>query len=159
MLIIVAIWPLFLTIFLYIKKKKLNDPKFKRKFISMYNGIKQKKFRTLMYTSVFCLRRLLLVCALLVFKGKGIWVILAFMAIQTLYFWYMTRIVPHEEAIHNGLEYFNELCVILIQYMMIFFISGSGLDPELQWDFGIAVISIVGVVFGVNVIALIFLTI
>ena len=71
----------------------------------------------------------------------------------------MTRVVPHEEAIHNRLEYFNELCVIGIQYMMIFFISGTGLDPELQWDFGIVVIFIVALVFVVNVIALIFLTV
>ena len=71
----------------------------------------------------------------------------------------MTRVMPHEETIHNRLEFFNELCVIGIQHMMIFFVSGSGLDPELQWDFGIVVIAIVALVFAVNVIALIYLTV
>ena len=71
----------------------------------------------------------------------------------------MTSFTPHEEAIHNQLEYFNELCVIAIQHLMFFFIAGSGLDPELQWDFGNLVILIVALVFAVNFIALIFLTV
>ena len=125
----------------------------------MYNGIKTKRFLSLMYTSIFCLRRLSLVIALLALRGHDIWVIMMFQAVQTLYFWYMTSVTPHEEAIHNQLEYFNELCVIAIQHIMFFFIAGSGLDPELQWDFGTLVILIVAFVFAVNFIALIFLTV
>ena len=71
----------------------------------------------------------------------------------------MTLVVPHEETIHNRLEYFNELCLITMQYMMIFFISGSDLDPEFQWEVGKAVMSLVGLVFVTNVIALIYLTV
>ena len=44
----------------------------------MYFGIKTKRFLSLIYTSIFCLRRLMLVLALLAFKDQGIWIILAF---------------------------------------------------------------------------------
>lgn len=35
---IIVIWPAFVGIFLAYKRNMLNDPEFKRKFISMYNG-------------------------------------------------------------------------------------------------------------------------
>ena len=128
----------------------------------MYQGINTKKFAALMYTSIFCIRRLLLVCTLLVLKLvldiQGIWLILAYNGLQSLYFWYMTSVNPHVESIHNRLEYFNELCVISMQYTMIFFISGSGVDPEIQWNIGIAVMALVCFVFLVNVLALVYLT-
>ena len=44
---------------------------------------------------------------------------------------YLTNVMPHEEAIHNKLEYFNELCLILMQYVMVFFIADTGITPEL----------------------------
>ena len=43
--------------------------------------------------------------------------------------------------------------------MMVFFVAGSDLDPELQWDVGTFVIVIVGVIFLVNVLALIYLSV
>ena len=63
-LTIIVLWPVFMTIFLFCKQKKLDNAKFKRKFVSMYNGVTKEKL-ALMYTSVFCVRRLLLVLALL----------------------------------------------------------------------------------------------
>ena len=71
----------------------------------------------------------------------------------------MTHVVPHEETIHNRLEYFNELCVITMQYLLIFFLPGSFLAPQFQWDIGTVVMVLVGGVFVVNVAALIFLTV
>lgn len=72
---------------------------------------------------------------------------------------YMTNVTPHTEAIHNQLEYFNELCLIVMQYIMVFFISGSQINPELQWDIGTGVMFLVGFVFAVNVIALLYLSV
>ena len=114
---------------------------------------------SLTYTSVFCFRRLLLVVAFVIFGKNVIFVIVAYNVIDTFYFWYMTSVVPHEENIYNRLEYFAELCIILILYMMIFFLTGSDLDPLLQWDIGNFVIGIVFTVFAVNMMTLIYLTI
>ena len=163
LLTIIVIWPFFMTAFLYFKRKRLDEHVFKQKIIAMYNGINTKKFTALMYTSLFCIRRLLLVCALLVLQLvlqlHGFWLILVYNGLQSLYFWYMTSVRPHEETIHNKLEYFNELCVITMQYCMIYFISGSGVDPKIQWNIGIAAMVLVGFVFLVNMIALFYLTI
>ena len=75
-----------------------------------------------------------------------------------MYFWYMTLVRPHEEAIHNRLEYFNELAIISIQYMMLFFAANGVVDPETQWIVGFAVTAIFGLVFCVNMAALFYLT-
>ena len=69
LLTIIVIWPFFLISFLHCNRKHLHGKNFKRKFISMYNGIKTKRFLSLIYTSIFCLRRLSLVLALLALKG------------------------------------------------------------------------------------------
>ena len=102
----------------------------------MYVGQKTKKVTAMMYTTVFCLRRLFLVCTLLVLydernePGMGIWLILAYNGLQSLYLWYMALVVPHEEPIHNRLEYFNELCLIMTQYTLVFFLVGNGISME-----------------------------
>ena len=161
LLTIIVIWPFFMTAFLYFKRKRLDEHVFKQKIIAMYNGINTKKFTALMYTSLFCIRRLLLVCILLslqlILNTSGFWLIIAYNGLQSLYFWYMTSVRPHEETIHNKLEYINELCVISMQYSMIHFISGSGIDPKIQWNIGIAAMVLIGTVFLVNIIVLIYL--
>ena len=125
----------------------------------MYGGIKIEKILTLIYTAIFCLRRLLLVVTLVMFGKNVVFVIIAYNVIQTLYFWYMTSALPHEENIHNTLELFDELCLIAIQYMMVFFLTGGDVDPEFQWEVGTYIIGIVIAVFAVNVLSLIYLTI
>ena len=68
LLTIIVIWPFFMTGFLFFKRRLLHKLAFQQKFISMYFGIKTKRFVSLIYTSVFCLRRLMLVLALLAFQ-------------------------------------------------------------------------------------------
>lgn len=125
----------------------------------MYTGINIKKFSAFAYTSVFCLRRILLVCLFMALHNQTIWLILSLNALQSFYFWYLTSVMPHEETIHNRLEILNELCIITMQYLMIFLINGSGIDPEVQWNVGTATMALVGFVFLVNFTFLIYLTI
>lgn len=103
-----------MAVFLYCNRKKLDLKSFRTKFRSMYGGIKTKTFLAYMYTSVFCIRRLLLVCALLGLLNRSYWPIFAYNGIQTFYFAYITTFKPHEETIHNKLETFNEISIILI---------------------------------------------
>ena len=117
-------------IFLYSKRDNLKKQSFNQKFKSMYSGIKTKYFSALMYTPVFCLRRLMLVCALLLLQEHSVWLIYAFNLLQSLYFLYICAVMPHEEMIHNRLEQFNELSLIFMQYAMLFFIKEGNVDPE-----------------------------
>lgn len=125
----------------------------------MYAGIKIKKMVALTYTSVFCFRRLLLVVLFLAFRERSMVLLYAYNALQSFYFWYITSVEPHEEAIHNRLEIFNEFCVIMLQYLMIFHLYGSEVDPELQWHVGTATMSLIGFIFFVNFVALVYLAV
>ena len=46
----------------------------------------------------------------------------------------------------------------MMQYLMIFFIARGQVDPEHQWQIGYAGMAILGLVFGVNMMALLYLT-
>ena len=101
--------------------------------MSMYNGQKTKKPTALLAILVFCQRRLFLVLSLLALRYQTIWLIYCFNLFQSLYWIYVTMVKPHTEGIHNRLEQFNELCLIALQYSMVFFIPGGSVDPEDQW--------------------------
>ena len=156
MLFIIVVWPFFMVIFLNKNKKSVDDDKFKVKFISMYVGIKTNKLSSLAYSSTFCLRRLLLVAALGVLGKNEYFVLVAYHIIQTAYFWYMIDCVPHEEKNYNRLEVFAELCLIILQNIMILFIVGSNFDPLLQWNLGYVLTVTVVTVFLANLLFLIY---
>ncbi len=80
-LCILVIWPFFATIFLCCKSKHLKEKSFKQKFIAMYLGNKTDEHLPLTYTSVFCLRRMLLVCSLLALQNRQYALVLTFNAI------------------------------------------------------------------------------
>jgi len=77
-LIIIVIWPFFTTFFLIYRREELDEVGFRQKFISMYNGHKTSWAGTLTYTSVFCLRRMALVCSLLALQQDQYWLVLCF---------------------------------------------------------------------------------
>ena len=72
---------------------------------------------------------------------------------------YIAREKPHEGPVHNDIEQFNEISIIVLQYHMIFFVEGSGLDPKFQWSIGQIFTYFVGLIFLVNFAALIYMTI
>ena len=78
MISIFVIWPFFAGIFLLCKRKQLEDEVFKSKCNSMYAGVRVKEACALMYTSMFCLRRLSIVVTLYLLEKKDIWLILAY---------------------------------------------------------------------------------
>lgn len=124
------VWPFFLLGFLYRNIKRLDEPVFKLKFVSMYLGIK-KKLADLTYTSVFCFRRLLLVVIFFEFSSQRSTALLyAYNSLQSFYFWYIAFVKPHEDAIYNRLEIFSETCVITLQYLAMFHLYGGEVDPE-----------------------------
>ena len=124
----------------------------------MYQGLKITDFAYQFYLSVFCIRRLFLVFALLLFYEKRFWLIIAYNGLQTLYYAYMVHFWPHEAPLDNWLEFFNEICLILLQYSMIFYI-GNTVDPLDQWKIGYCSMTVIAVIFFVNFAILVYLTI
>ena len=80
----------------------------------MYVSVKTKSVISYASTPIFCVRRLLLVLSLLALRDQKYWLLSTYNVIQSLYLWYITMVKPHEDPIHNQLEIFNELCIIMI---------------------------------------------
>ena len=71
----------------------------------------------------------------------------------------MILVVPHEGDIDNKIEYFNEICLINMQYLMVFFVPGSLIEPNVQWDIGIVSMVLLALIFTVNLLTLFHLTV
>ena len=125
----------------------------------MYNGIKTTRMSAKIYTSIFCIRRFFLVCMLLILKDRAIWLIHTYNVIQSVYLAYISLTMPHTETIHNKLEYLNEICIISLQYTAVLFIYGSDMNPEVQWEIGKFIMSLVTFIFVVNFLTLIYLNV
>ena len=95
------VWPFYVIGFLYANKEKLEQSKFSEKFISMYQDQKLKNFGHLLWISVFCFRRLILVLALVLLHERQLWLILVYNGIQTFYFWYMITCKPFASPTDN----------------------------------------------------------
>ena len=75
---------------------------------------------TFLYSSIFCIRRFLLVMTYVILvNSDGTIVIQALMTIQSFYFLYIAVSIPFVETIYNFLEISNEAAVLLFVYCMI----------------------------------------
>ena len=157
MLTVVLIWPIFAIVFLFCNRKKLEDRRFKRRFTSMYSGIKVKGRFPLTYTSVFCLRRLFIVCIFLMLDNHKYWLLIAINGLQSVYLEYMAKVRPHEENIHNRLEYINEVLLIAIQYMMLITLLAKEVNPEIRWVTGYVVAGLIALIFLINIAVLVYM--
>ena len=54
--------------------------------------------------------------------------ILLFLVIESFYFIFIVSVKPHTDNMFNLLEYFNEILVMLLAYLMITY---SGVGPEI----------------------------
>ena len=129
-LIILVLWIVFATVYPTLNKSKLEEPTFKRKFGSLYTGISTKRCIAIIYTAVFCLRRLALVLFLLwLGKSKDQALIYAYIAIYSAFLLYLSHAWPNEDPTMNRLEHFNEICVIALHYTMICYVYGTNIEP------------------------------
>ena len=93
----------------------------------MYYKNKTSKLSSVLYNSIFSLRRLMLVLFLFFLEESGFWLILAFNLIQTVYFIYISNVAPHAVPMYNKLEYQNELCIFAMQYMALCFLLNANM--------------------------------
>lgn len=159
-LIILVLWIIFASFYIVMKQQNLEEPTFKRKFGSLYTGLNTNHRPAIMYTAVFCLRRLLLVLCLLWFdQNHNQVMIFVYIAIYSAFFIYLSHAKPNEEPSMNRLEHFNELCVIALHYTMLTFVYGTVIVPAMQWLAGNVAIGIIAIVFLVNMAYLVWSTV
>ena len=125
----------------------------------MYTGIRTDRMSSLAYSSVFCLRRLLMVASLGIFGRNEFFVIVIYLMIHSAHFLYMMDCAPHEENNYNSLEKLADFGLLALLYIMILFIVGSDFDPILQWDAGYLLGAIILIIFSANLGYLIYLNI
>ena len=149
--VVLGFWLIWSTCFITRNRKNLKQEELEEKFGSMYEGIKTKKLESALYTPVFCLRRMLVVLALLFLKERDEFaMIYAFLIICSANFVYLTMAQANTEVILNRLEILNELGLIGVLYTMLFFIRTNTLDALVVWDAGVGTIAVLGFVFLLN---------
>ena len=102
---------------------------------------------TLVYNTIFCLRRFLLVLInislsshfpfLNLSRNHFLLKILLFLLIQSLYGLYIWDVFPHTQNLFNYLEVSNELLLVLLAYLSMTF---TGLEPVASGQKGTAAI-------------------
>ena len=121
----------------------------------MFDEIRTTSRISAIYTGIFCLRRLILVILLVNLHDRPFSLIYAFLLVFTLNFIYLVHARANTEPIINMLEYFNEVCLIAILHLMLFFVRSNQLDGIAVWDAGIGVIVMISLMFFVNFLYLI----
>jgi len=108
-----------------------------------------------LYTAVFSLRRFLMILTVLLLKERPVILIYVLLVVFSFNFVYLYYARSHTEPILNTLECFNELCLIGLLYIMIFFIKRHHLDPVLVWNAGLAALALLSLMFFFNFVYLI----
>lgn len=130
-MLLLIVWPLLMARFLLKNQEQLEDPVFRRKWHSLYDGIRLDSFSSLLYVSVFSVRRFDLVLVGVYFSQDSYLSgfdetnyslkILSFLLIQVIYLSYIHHVMPHDETLFNRLEYFNEYLLGMLGYTMLIF--------------------------------------
>lgn len=154
-LIVLVLWIFFAAIFPLVKYQYLHDETFKRKFGSLYEGFDTKRKIAIVYFSVFCFRRLSLVLCLLWLRNQLRILIHVYIVIYSGFFTYLAHAQPNIETSMNWLETFNEVAVVLLHYIMLFFVYGTAVEPATQWEAGNAAVTLIAVVFCANIVYLV----
>ena len=148
--IIIIIWIIFALIFPIVKRHRLEDNSYKKRYGSMYEDIKTKTPLPVLYTGLFCMRRFFLVIALLYLKESPQTMIYCYLMLNSLYFIYLVHAESNMEPVMNILEYINELSLIALLYAMLFYVKTNQLDALVVWDAGVAAIAILCTAFLIN---------
>ena len=117
----------------------------------MYDGIRVKNSIACLYTTVFCLRRLLIVLALMFLTGRNPYVLIyTFLIIMSLNYLYLVEANAHTNVFMNRLELLSELSLIGVLYTALFFIKTNQLDAQVVWNSGLGTISVLAFSFMIN---------
>ena len=98
----------------------------------------------------FCLRRFTLVLFFVMFSEQVIVLIFAILVLSTLTVSYVINSYPHVDPLHNDLEIFNEMLIIMLTYSMFGFIEESLLTRSQQWVLGLYASALIISILAVN---------
>lgn len=109
-ILLLLAWTIFIIAFPIRKLKDLSKDYLRDRFGSLYLGIRTIGVVQVLYTAVFCLRRLAMVLALLYLNRLPMTLLYTFMGIFTINLTYLAHARANEERYVNYIDVFNELC-------------------------------------------------
>ena len=132
-IIAILVWPVFIIFFLEKHYSELEEHSFKKKHETIYQGIRTYSKETIIYYSVFSIRRFYIVLINVSFssqeagkRNENLFKIVFFLILQSVYLLYIFDSKPHNMKIFNRLEFFNEGMLMILAYVMLIF---SGMIP------------------------------
>ena len=144
---ILLLLPFIISGFLFAYQEKLDSVAFKKRFESLYLGVKTNKYLrfserqpflkidnylSYLYSLFFCVRRLAVIFCLHWMKEDNyLWCTYSLMAVQMAYVNYMITVKPHKDSYHNSLEIFNEVLIFLMIFSMQSF-NSSSIEPLVE---------------------------
>ena len=117
------------------------EPVFKKKFSTLYDGMYTNGKLTLLYNTIFCMRRFFIVVINVALnsgfpltnfeRNQFLFKIVLFLLLQSLYVIYILDVMPHTLKLFNNLELVNEILLMIMAYMSLSF-SGLILGGTLK---------------------------
>lgn len=104
--------------FLLKNRTKLPDRNYVSRFGTLYQGIKVENKSTTIYSFIFLIRRLFMVCLVVFLNDQEFYKPMLFLQAQIFYLIYCGWAKPHDDRWYNFLEKLNESGLIVIAYIM-----------------------------------------
>ena len=111
--------PICILWFLLAKQDDLEDREVYNRFSTLYEGIRADSKPNLLYTVVFLVRRIALVCTCIFLYRHEYFKVMIFLWMEGFYLIYVGWNRPHVEPVYNQVEKINEVILLLVGYLML----------------------------------------
>ena len=156
-LLVLVLLPIFFAILLHRNRYKLPTVAMKSKIGSIYLGIRTTTKAQRLYSSFFLIRRFVYAILTISCVNNGNILIHVFLLTNLINFNYLGLSNPNDSILGRKMEFFNEFGLQFITYHLALFpLSPTLKDEELA---GYSMIGAVGLVFLVNLIIMVVLSI
>jgi len=135
-LLLLIAFPISVLYFLLKNREKLPDRKNIGKYGTLYQGVKTEDKSTVIYSGVFILRRLFMVCLVVFLQDKAFFKPMIFLWAQVFYIIWAGWTKPHDDKWYNFLERLNETglsCIGYILFVQTAFMKDQVVKYHLAW--------------------------
>lgn len=154
-LLILIVLPVFSYFFLKKNRAKFNDEKFELSYGTLYQNLNPKKDSTLIYISIFCLRRVVIALCTVFINDYHIVNIFINIFLSLAMLKFLIEKQPMEYRFLNFLEISNEMFMLFFYYFMFIFTTWIP-DAEARYKGGKIFMSYMIFIVGINIIVIIF---
>lgn len=153
--ILMIMFPALTLSFLLKNRTRLPDRNYVARYGTLYQGIKVENKSTTIYSFVFLMRRMFIVCIVVFLDEKQFFKPMLFLQAQVLYLIYTGWSKPHDDRWYNFLEKLNEVGLIAIAYIM--FLQTAFMEDQIvKYQMCWAAIWICVVLYFFNFISMVF---